>query len=618
MRNETMAPGQVSGRSTFRIVPNSTQGFRIILQEDINKTVSNGNVELINNTMVVTTDGMMDDNFRQQNTVFLMMFTIIPFTDITTCVTEGLNEILDTVVLNLDTFPVANQAETSVSVIHAQAIVNETTIGNRQITMPLNRWTPTRTTAKLFEDTMDIDIGVTAVQHPQLLLGIVSQKVKRASPEIMRLAGKILMFKTPIISKSFLSRRTNGKNVDNALKAINVLKEYRLIIEKDEYLANQTKFCKSYLKCLASEEQSEIEFGLTLSEFGIKNINDYYDTFKRIDTCTKTYITRDCLAVLRSPLYAKYVKEIDETMLKSPKPRKISTANRLSSNNKENNDPAFIKNPYSLDHSDEYELNEDSNQNSLVTEKQPSQENVATKEPSTKQHFLFKFAQSSTLKSVVQFDDKDEVRLLSNCFICYFNEHHYDPVTKDCLDALKCYHASRIVESSLTQTESQIDDIFAKCLYPFIYALNIYNQRFEVIEHELIRLKGEITGNYYLENIFEQFCNLSTNTNEKRQQTSLFYIEHIHAQFQRHGYFEIRPCAPDEIVKNGYDKYSYGVYAKRNIEPGTLLLVEQAFSLVDVYSLKYYLDNEIPLSLNLTEASKQQTPSSLFSGISIN
>ncbi|CAF4602371.1 unnamed protein product, partial [Didymodactylos carnosus] len=113
-------------------------------------------------------------------------------------------------------------------------------------------------------------------------------------------------------------------------------------------------------------------------------------------------------------------------------------------------------------------------------------------------HFLFKFAQPSTLKSVVQFDDKDEVCLLSNRSICYLNEHHYDPVTKDCFDALKCYHASRIVESSLTQMEFQIDDIFAKCLYPLIYALNIYNQRFEVIEHELIRLKGEITGNYYL------------------------------------------------------------------------------------------------------------------------
>ncbi|CAF1318676.1 unnamed protein product [Didymodactylos carnosus] len=155
------------------------------------------------------------------------------------------------------------------------------------------------------------------------------------------------------------------------------------------------------------------------------------------------------------------------------------------------------------------------------------------------------------------FDDKDEVRLLSNRSICCLNEHHYDPVTKDCLDALKCYRASRI------------------------------------------------------------FCNLSTNTNEKRQQTSLFYIEHIHAQFQRHDYFESRPCAPDEIVKNGYDKYSYGVYVKRNIEPGTLLLVEQAFSLVDVYSLKYYLDNEIQLSLNLIETNKQQTSSSLISGISI-
>ncbi|CAF4686722.1 unnamed protein product, partial [Didymodactylos carnosus] len=73
------------------------------------------------------------------------------------------------------------------------------------------------------------------------------------------------------------------------------------------------------------------------------------------------------------------------------------------------------------------------------------------------------------------FDDKDEVRLLSNRSICYLNEHHYDPVTKDCLDALKCYHASRIVESSLTQTKFQIDDIFDKCLYPLICSLICLN-----------------------------------------------------------------------------------------------------------------------------------------------
>ncbi|CAF1398139.1 unnamed protein product [Didymodactylos carnosus] len=254
------------------------------------------------------------------------------------------------------------------------------------------------------------------------------------------------------------------------------------------------------------------------------------------------------------------------------------------------------------------------------------------------EHFPFKSVQSPTLKSVVQFDDKDEVRLLSNRSICYLNEHHYDLVTKDCLDALKRYRGSGIVESTLTQTEFQIDDIFAKCLYRLICSLiclnslnqaeiilkkwkyilkpeslNIYNQRFEIIEHELIRLKEELKGNYNLENIFQQSNNLLINTNEKRQQTSVFYIEHIHAQFQRHDYFEIRPCTQDEIVKNGYDKYSYGVYAKRNIEPGTLLLVEQAFSSVDVYSLKYYLDNEISLSLNIIETSKQQTSSSSIS-----
>ncbi|CAF0749785.1 unnamed protein product [Didymodactylos carnosus] len=89
-------------------------------------------------------------------------------------------------------------------------------------------------------------------------------------------------------------------------------------------------------------------------------------------------------SVLRSPSYTKYVKDIDETMLKSPKPRKITTANRLSSNNKENNDPAVVKHPYSLDHSDEYELNEGNNQNVLVTEEQPSQENVTTEELSSK------------------------------------------------------------------------------------------------------------------------------------------------------------------------------------------------------------------------------------------
>jgi hypothetical protein len=35
------------------------------------------------------------------------------------------------------------------------------------------------------------------------------------------------------------------------------------------------------------------------------------------------------------------------------------------------------------------------------------------------------------------------------------------------------------------------------------------------------------------------------------------------------------------LTKNGYPKGSYGVYALKNIEPGTLLVVEQPFASID-------------------------------------
>ncbi|CAF4224879.1 unnamed protein product, partial [Rotaria magnacalcarata] len=42
-----------------------------------------------------------------------------------------------------------------------------------------------------------------------------------------------------------------------------------------------------------------------------------------------------------------------------------------------------------------------------------------------------------------------------------------------------------------------------------------------------------------------------------------------------------RPCRAEEITRNGYPKNSYGIYALKNIEPGTLLVVEQPFASID-------------------------------------
>jgi len=58
-------------------------------------------------------------------------------------------------------------------------------------------------------------------------------------------------------------------------------------------------------------------------------------------------------------------------------------------------------------------------------------------------------------------------------------------------------------------------------------------------------------------------------------------LSHHHAECQRDDLFEIRLCQQDELIKKGYSNNSYGVYALKDLDIGTLLIVEQPFASID-------------------------------------
>ncbi|CAF4213726.1 unnamed protein product, partial [Rotaria sordida] len=195
--------------------------------------------------------------------------------------------------------------------------------------------------------------------------------------------------------------------------------------------------------------------------------------------------------------------------------------------------------------------------------------------------------------------EQHRIRLLSNRCACYLRERHPALALADTGILLSLHELSHFLESP-TATAGKL---LFRCLNAHLY-LGLYDKvesllkshkigvglcggenpvTMTTLENELIRLKDEATkGQYDLQGmLYEQINNKSQ---------MFIDLSHHHAKYHRNDLFEIRLCQTDELNKNQYRNGSYGVYALKDLEPGTLLIVEQPFASIDnrIINEEYY------------------------------
>ncbi|CAF3732153.1 unnamed protein product [Rotaria sp. Silwood1] len=195
--------------------------------------------------------------------------------------------------------------------------------------------------------------------------------------------------------------------------------------------------------------------------------------------------------------------------------------------------------------------------------------------------------------------EQHRIRLLSNRCACYLRERHAALALADTGILLSFHELSRFLESPTATTGKLIFRCLNAHLYLGLYdkvesllkshkfGVSLYGGEnslaIDTLEKELIRLKDEATiGRYDLQKIiYEQINNKSQ---------MFIDLSHHHANYNRNDLFEIRLCQTEELNKKGYKHGSYGVYALKDLEPGTLLIVEQPFASIDnrVINEEYY------------------------------
>ncbi|CAF1275592.1 unnamed protein product, partial [Didymodactylos carnosus] len=66
----------------------------------------------------------------------------------------------------------------------------------------------------------------------------------------------------------------------------------------------------------------EIDFSITLSELGITDIHEYYNSMNTMDTGNATFLTTQAYAFLNNDPYRKHIPKIDKNLLKTPKEKR--------------------------------------------------------------------------------------------------------------------------------------------------------------------------------------------------------------------------------------------------------------------------------------------------------
>ncbi|CAF1930772.1 unnamed protein product [Rotaria magnacalcarata] len=191
--------------------------------------------------------------------------------------------------------------------------------------------------------------------------------------------------------------------------------------------------------------------------------------------------------------------------------------------------------------------------------------------------------------------EQHRIRLLSNRCACYLRERHAALALADTSILLSINELSNVLASPKTTAGK----LLFRCLSAHLH-LGLFDKveslikshkltigstsgenvtAITLLERELARLRDEnIKERYDLQGMLGE--QISFHKNEK---PSLMFIDlsHYHVECNRNDLFEVRQCLAEEITRNGYPKNSYGIYALKNIEPGTLLVVEQPFASID-------------------------------------
>ncbi|CAF4520997.1 unnamed protein product [Didymodactylos carnosus] len=146
--------------------------------------------------------------------------------------------------------------------------------------------------------------------------GVLSEKMKD-------ICGKVLMIDSPLLSRTLLNRSISGHNMTDIHKACEVLIKMKLLSLKTNFLANKHSYQPCYLKLLPNTVVEEINFSMMLKDVGIKDIQMYFNTMKKIKTKNLAFVTQDALALFNSPPYCEHVLKIDERLVMKPTGRKV-------------------------------------------------------------------------------------------------------------------------------------------------------------------------------------------------------------------------------------------------------------------------------------------------------
>ncbi|UJR08118.1 hypothetical protein I4U23_012395 [Adineta vaga] len=187
--------------------------------------------------------------------------------------------------------------------------------------------------------------------------------------------------------------------------------------------------------------------------------------------------------------------------------------------------------------------------------------------------------------------EQHRIRLLSNRCACYLRERHAALALADTGILLAFNELTHILELPKATTGK----LLFRCLSAHLY-LGLFDKvegllkshkfglglsggenltTMAILERELIRLRDENTkGRYDLQGMLQK---------QMKNKTQLMFIDlpNHHAECHRNDLFEVRLCQTEERTKNGYPNGSYGVYALKNLDVGTLLVVEQPFASID-------------------------------------
>ena len=187
--------------------------------------------------------------------------------------------------------------------------------------------------------------------------------------------------------------------------------------------------------------------------------------------------------------------------------------------------------------------------------------------------------------------EHNRIRFLSNRSACYLRERHAALAIAETGNLLSFNEFSPVFASNKLTTGK----LLFRCLNAHLQ-LGLYERvetllkshkfgiglsggenpaSMTILERELIRLKNEShQGRYDLHEMLAEQVN-------KKLPAMFIDLSHHHAECQRKDLFDVRRCPDDECNERGYSQGAFGVYAWKDLEPGTLLVVEQPFASVD-------------------------------------